>query len=194
MKKFIAILMMCVSTLAFAGNTTDSVNGAGFNKLSESEKAEIIRLVAEKAATKKDQGAFSNITEDKVDRWVTLGTNIGQGLAGAAKELGVAVNEFSQTSVGKLTVALIVWHMLGEQIVHVFAAIMIWVVGFAVLRYIFIKVYPVEVTYDAEKKNIFGNPVVKTVHHPDISGDVLGGFIFAAAVVLAVGAILLITT
>lgn len=194
MKKFFILLFLCISVSAFAGNTTDSVNGAGFNKLSESEKAEIIRLVAEKAATKKDQGAFNNITEDKVDRWITLGTNIGQGLAGAAKELGVAVNEFSQTSVGKLTVALIVWHMLGEQIVHVFSAIMIWVVGFTVLRYIFIKVYPVEVTYDAEKKNIFGNPVVKTVHHPDISGDVLGGFIFAAAVVLAVGAILLITT
>ena len=99
MKKFFAAILMMVSISAWAGNTSDAVNSAGFSKLTEAEKAEVIKIVADKASSK-DSSVPVALTEDRVEKWVKIGSNIGQGLAGAAKEVGVAVNDFSQTPVG----------------------------------------------------------------------------------------------
>lgn len=89
MKKFFAVILMVVSFSAFAGNDSETVRNAGFARLSEAEKAEVIKMVADKAASK-DASVPAALTEDKVEKWVKIGSNIGQGLAGAAKEVGVS--------------------------------------------------------------------------------------------------------
>ena len=64
-KAFFGIIFAMLSAFAFAGGTTSrAVGEAGFNKLSETEKTEIIRNVAEKAAAR--QEAESPLTEDRV--------------------------------------------------------------------------------------------------------------------------------
>lgn len=40
-------------------------------------------------------------------------------MASTARELGVEVNNFSQTRVGKIALFLIVWHLFGGMVVHV---------------------------------------------------------------------------
>jgi len=56
-------------------------------------------------------------TIEAVSQWATLGKNIGQGLVGAAHEMGVAVNEFSQSDVGKMVTFLLVWHFFGKTMI-----------------------------------------------------------------------------
>ena len=192
MKKFFAVILMVVSFSAFAGNDSETVRNAGFARLSEAEKAEVIKMVADKAASK-DASVPAALTEDKVEKWVKIGSNIGQGLAGAAKEVGVAVNDFSQTPVGQLTMLLIVWHMIGAQLIHVLGGILIWIVGIAIIRHMVARAYPSKITYSKEVKNMFGNYVVEKVEPMAISDDNAAGWLFAYGVVLIAGLIAIFT-
>ena len=190
MKKFFAAILMTVSISAWAGNTSDAVNSAGFSKLSEAEKAEVIKMVADKASQK---DVMPTMTEDKVEKWVKIGSNIGQGLAGAAKEVGVAVNDFATTPVGQLTMMLIVWHMIGAQLIHVFGGIMIWIVGIAIIRHMVARAYPSKITYSKEVKNFFGNYVVEKSEPIAIDDGNAAGWLFAYGVVLVAGLIAIFT-
>lgn len=131
MKKFLLIKMILLSFMAsglFAINSQD-LGEAGFNSLSTTQQAEILRQVGQL----KDQSLMTKINNadpEKIDQWVNIGSNIGKGLVGAAKELGVQVNEFSETKVGQLTIMLIVWHIMGNMIVHFIGGILVWIIGF----------------------------------------------------------------
>ena len=192
MKKFFAVILIAVSFSAFAGNDSETVRNAGFARLSEAEKAEVIKMVADKAASK-DASVPAALTEDKVEKWVKIGSNIGQGLAGAAKEVGVAVNDFSQTPVGQLTMLLIVWHMIGAQLIHVFGGIMIWIVGIAIIRHMVARAYPSKITYSKEVKNVFGNYAVEKVEPMAIDDSNAAGWLFAYGIVLIAGLIAIFT-
>lgn len=54
----------------------------------------------------------------KAKEWVDIGNSLGQALAGTARELGVAVNDFAKSPVGHLAIALIIWKVLGGTIIH----------------------------------------------------------------------------
>ena len=190
MKKFFVAILMMVSVSAWAGNTSDAVNSAGFSKLSEAEKAEVIKMVADKASQK---DVIPSMTEDKVEKWVKIGSNIGQGLAGAAKEVGVAVNDFATTPVGQLTMMLIVWHMIGAQLIHVFGGIMIWIVGIAIIRHMVARAYPSKITYSKEVKNFFGNYVVEKSEPIAIDDSNAAGWLFAYGIILVAGLIAIFT-
>ena len=198
MKKLFAIIMMLVSVSAFAatsGLSSGNVNDAGFSKLSEAEKAEIIKQVADKAATKNVFGQSEDTEKavDKVEHWAAVGAKIGQGLAGAAKELGVAVNDFANTSVGKLTTGLIIWHFIGNKIVHVFGGIMIWIIGFGGLRYMINRVAGSDITYSKDKTNVFGYARVEKVVKRELS-DVMTGWSIAIGIgILILGVIIMVT-
>ena len=192
MKKIFAILLMCVSVPAWAGNSTAAVDSAGFGKLSETEKAEIIKLVADKAA-RGDTSVPAVLTEDRVEKWVKIGSNIGMGLAGAAKEVGVTVNEFASTPVGQLTTVLIVWHMIGAQLIHVFGGLLIWLVGFTTIWFMIKRAYPDNVEYSTEHKNMFGNYAVTKREKNAIHDDNAAGWLFAFAIVLVAGLIAMFT-
>ncbi len=193
MKKLLAIALMLVSGLAFAGNTSDAVNSAGFNKLSEAEKAEVIKMVADKAA-EKGTGTIPHLaTEEKVEKWVKIGSNIGQGLAGAAKEVGVAVNDFAKTPVGQMTMVLIVWHMIGAQLIHLFGGILIWIIGIAIIRHMIARAYPSKIKYSKEVKNIFGNYAIESIEPMPIQDDNAAGWLFAYAIVLIAGLVAIFT-
>ena len=190
MKKFIAIVALMFSFNAVAALTTDSVANAGFSKLTEAQKAEVIKQIADASSKNKDVVVPS---EEKVEKWVKIGSQVGQGLAGAAKELGVAVNDFAKTPVGQLTMALIVWHMMGGVIVHVVGGILIMVVGLWFVKFMFNRAYPDKITYSKEHKNIFGNFAIENVQRTPVQDDNAAGWLFAAGIVIVAGLITIFT-
>lgn len=98
------------------------------SSLSATQRAELV-IQAEKMAN-----AAGPLEQAKAAKeWVEVGTALGEGLAGAAKALGTEVNEFSDTTVGKTTMFVIVWRYLGGDLVGLlfgfvwfFTAIPIW--------------------------------------------------------------------
>jgi hypothetical protein len=197
MKHIFAALALLLSITCSSASTnglgSSSIDSAGFARLSEAEKAEVIKSVADRAATKDFMGNTSVPTAEKVERWVTVGASIGKGLAGAAKEVGVTVNEFAVTPVGQLTTVLIVWHMMGNQIVHIFGAIAIWILGYSILYFLFNRSNPTEVTRSTTEKNIFKNYAITGTDRSHVSGDVVAAYLAASAIVMGLGIIILVT-
>jgi hypothetical protein len=129
--KFILSIMLLVSSISVFAVDTDDINSAGFRSLSEVDKVEIIKTVAEKSK----QPTTSIKTEDilttleNTDKWVGIGTSLGRGLAATAKELGIAANDLANTRLGMIVTTLIVWNFLGAKILDVIGGIILLIVG-----------------------------------------------------------------
>lgn len=54
---------------------------------------------------------------EEVSAWGDMGTNVGRALVGAAKEVGVAANEFANTNLGKVVTLIIVFKLIGATLI-----------------------------------------------------------------------------
>lgn len=183
MKKLFVVLALLFSMPAWAIDSRD-VGAAGFDKLSATDQAKIVAQVEGMA-----RQANSVDTPEKVEAWVNVGTNIGKGLVGAARELGVAANEFAATPLGMLTMALIVWHFLGGMVVHVIGGFTIWIVGFA-FTYVLMRRQTRKIEFDLDEKN---KQVAKRVIVERLDGEQAVLYWFANLVVLLIGLAVLVT-
>jgi len=129
MKKLFKILLVLLLVSANA-NALSSKDIQGFNDLTVQQQAEIIKTVADKKA-QIDQEKLVPVTTvvQETEKWVNLGTSIGKGLASTAKELGVAVNDFAKTNVGQWTMFLIIFNIMGDEIIHFIFGILILLIG-----------------------------------------------------------------
>lgn len=135
MKKLLFLLLI-ISLNVYAVDS-DDVNSAGFRSLSEIEKAEIIKMVAEKSKLKDNATTSTvNIKSDDVlksledtDEWITIGTSLGKGLTATAKELGVAANDLANTRIGIIATSLIIWNYLGSKILDVIGGVILLLIG-----------------------------------------------------------------
>ncbi len=59
---------------------------------------------------------------EEAAQWADLGANVGKAMIGAAKELGLAANDFAQTSLGKIVIAILVVKIIGGTILHIVVA------------------------------------------------------------------------
>lgn len=96
-------------------------------------------------------------TAANMKEWSDWGQGMGVALAATARELGVAVEDFSQTNVGRVTIAIIVWKLIGNELVHYAAGSSL----FLVLLTIWISYYrkmcvirSIEYGPDGKKKSI----------------------------------------
>lgn len=103
--------------VAQSASTAQPVNTAG---LSEVQLAELNAKAAELRANT----PVAQVEAAK--EWVDIGTAVGAGLASAARETGQVVNDFAKTPVGQLTVAVIVFKVIGGDLIQ-------FVVGFLFL-------------------------------------------------------------
>lgn len=183
MKRFLSMIMF--ATLSFAvvdpinsyAISSDAVTSAGYSSLNAVDQAEVLKLVAEKAQAQKngagiDINGLAKTSPEKINQWVEVGSNIGKGLAGAAKELGVEVNNFATTPMGQLTVLLIIWHIMGATLIHFFGAFIVWIVGFVGIWFIRNKILD------------------KT---ESLSGEAIGGMGFMVIAVVVAGIIIMFT-
>lgn len=160
-KMWLFVLTLLFTTSAFALNYRD-VSGAGFDDLSDTDKMAVMQdITNRKAATPPAAKILPAIeakvpTVDQVDKWVTLGGNIGKGLGAAAKEIGVAGNDFVQTPVGQWTAFLIIWNFIGSAAAHIIGGLIILILGSAGIVAFARMSVEVETKYDPEKVDIFG--------------------------------------
>lgn len=102
-----------------------SVNAQTIN--TENLSSQQINQLAEVAANmRKDPAKISEKVRDEVQAWTDLGQNIGRATVGAAKEVGMAANEFAQTPLGIITTSIVVYKMIGEDILSlIFGSLLI---------------------------------------------------------------------
>jgi len=112
-------------------------------------KAEIAQTQADNA--KRPVDAKPVLSPDNISEYAKLGRDIGSGLASTAREIGVATNEFAQTPVGHLAMMLIVYKLIGRDLVHYVGGIIWFAITIPIWIIFFRRMYlykSVEVKYD----------------------------------------------
>lgn len=203
MKYLLVLFLFIASGSAFAQITTNDIQG--FNELSEVQKAEFAKQIAEAVEGKAIKlPELPTASVNQVDEWVDLGAKVGKMLGGAAKELGIAANEFTQTPLGLVTMGLIIWHYAGSDLYGFILGVLWFLVMIPLWSILFFKIaYPISeyLEYNVQKGDeivVKSKPVRKFVRSPSYNhgndGNVaVAGILFslAAAIILLVGVIFL---
>lgn len=85
-------------------------------------KSYVINNNTDTSSTSEKEVGNPSVYMKYVEEAGLIGKALGSGVASSAKELGVAVNEFAQTPVGKLTAGLVIYKVFGRDVIHLVAA------------------------------------------------------------------------
>ena len=174
---------------ALAQNTIDTSN------LPRKQQAEVALLAAQLAVGKTDAASTreSNVkASNSLADWANVGSSIGQAFGSAAKEVGIAINDFANSPVGRVAMALIVWHFIGGALIHFIGGLFVIIIGLSFILWLVKRTYPTTYQYDTSKTNIFGNYPV-THSQREAIGSEVGGWLFCAGVVIFAGIVTMLT-
>lgn len=170
--------------------STPDISGVdGFDKLTATQQAQVIANVSTMATN--TSGVIPTV--EKMDQYVDLGEHIGKMLGGAAKEIGVAVTTFVQTPVGKVTTYIIVWKLLGHDLVHIAGGLLILLVGFPFIWYLIQRSRDITIEYDKSTKNMFGDHPVTSVVKSQLTSDMIVGSSIMGAIVIGAAMLTIFT-
>jgi energy-coupling factor transporter transmembrane protein EcfT len=88
-------------------------------------------------------------------QWAEAGKGLAVGIVSAAKEAGVAVNEFSTSPVGKITTGIIIWKMMGKDILAIITSVSILLLGVPFVWFVYSNVQIISYKYE-DKIGWFG--------------------------------------
>ena len=133
-KKNIFIVLL----IALSFNTILASNGLCerliVEDLSEEQAA---KLKLDAAKMKKEVKSEAVVTPNKVNEWIDIGKNLGLALASVAKEVGVASDSFLESTTGKLTAIVILWKMMGKDLLGFISGTVFFICWFPLWIYLF---------------------------------------------------------
>lgn len=135
----------------------------------------------------------SAVQNGATEQWINFGEQVGKMLGSVAKEVGVQVNAFVQTPVGKMTMALIVWNYIGSVIYHFVGGLMVLTVGLSFILYFARRSRSLHIVYDTEKRDIFGRSVQKSYQLSPIDGETAAGYLVCVAITICVALMTMFT-
>lgn len=96
--------------------------------LNEEQKTQVLAMIDDlnaKRAAQKGPNTSAAVREEAA-KWGELGANMGRAAVGAAKEVGMAANEFVSTPLGKVTMGIVIYKVIGRDIIK-------FIMGFSIL-------------------------------------------------------------
>lgn len=133
MKKLLMLVGLFVST--FASAEVDRL--LDVSKLTQEQRAAIQLQITQTAEKTKNPSSIAADVREEASKWADLGKNVGTALVASAKEVGQGVNEFSQTPVGQITTAIIVYKVIGRDVIRLCVGFMTLLIGTLVSFYVF---------------------------------------------------------
>jgi hypothetical protein len=183
MKKFLVSLALLFSASAFS-------SAIDVSKLNSEQVAQVQAQVAKMSSTPEN---ISATVRTEAEAWGTLGANMGKAMVGAAREVGVASNEFASTSLGKVVVGIVAYKIIGKDVLGVIFGTLILLVGYSLAVWLLMTKRWSTVEYKYEP--IFWGMVQKQyVTSIRTDSDVATGKIIASMLLLALTTIVGIQT
>ncbi len=133
MNKIIAFCLVVFSSAVIAAPN----NYLDASKLTPQQRAEIQLKIEQTAATSANPSNLAVTVREEASAWADLGKNVGTALVASAKEVGQGVNEFSQTPVGQITTAIIVYKVIGQEVLGLVFGFLTLVVGTTIAAWAF---------------------------------------------------------
>jgi hypothetical protein len=154
MKKLISVCAVMIQIATFPVFASVEVDTRG---LSDSQKATLVQQVEQM----KQQDPYQIVpgagkVADVADKWVNIGERFGKMFGGAAKEIGMATNDFLKTPVGMMTAGVIIFNYVGSPIIHVVLGLLILFIGLAITLYFQSTATKLVIKYDNTSKTWWG--------------------------------------
>lgn len=184
-KKFLAVATL---SLALCGTAAYAEDYVPTNGLTEVQKADLAIQAAKMRADKTDP----KNTVEQVSAYVSIGKELGSGLAATAKEMGVAVNDFAGTPVGKFAMVMIAWKLLGVQVFQIVASIFFMLLALPFWAWAFRKYCIIsrkQITY-RDKNDVNGPKKVVQYEYHDNRGEQIGWFCIILLVIIGISSIM----
>jgi hypothetical protein len=143
MKKLLVTLAMCVSTGVLAAHPTS----VDVSTLTPEQIQKINQQVSEMS---NNPMSVSATVRKEAAAWGDLGANMGKALVSAAREVGVASNEFASTSLGKVVVAIVTYKIVGKDILGVVFGTLTLLFGWSVAIWLLTTRRFADVKYEYE--------------------------------------------
>jgi len=174
MKKLIVSCMLAVAMCSVYAQTID------VSKLTQEQVTALSKQVQELAG---NPVTVSAQVRSEASAWGELGANMGKAMVGAAKEIGVAANEFSQTSLGKVVVFMTVYKIMGRELLGVIVGSGIMLFTYSLALWLLATKRWSTVTYTYVPV-LFGAFTLKKILDSKISDDVLFAKVMTSALLL----------
>ena len=171
MKNLFALAVVLFSLNSFASQSTS----IDVSKLTAEQRATITQQVNEMGGSPTN---ISATARKEAEAWGELGANMGKAMVGAAKEVGVAANEFSQTSLGKIVVFMVAYKIVGQDALGVIYGTLVLVFGYSLALWVFITKRWSDITYEYEPI-LWGAFKKARITKIETSNDVITGKFFA---------------
>lgn len=176
MKKF---LMILASTLLMA---TASAQTADVSKLTPDQQAAIQKTITEMQSPKN----ISETARVETEKWVELGGNMGKAAVGAARELGIAANEFVQTPIGRITMAVVVYKVIGQDVIGMIVGLGVLVFFLSLALYFFKAKKYMGVQYEYQPR-LFGLYHKQVVTSGTVDSEWSVGYLISGFICLFIG-------
>ena len=186
MKKFLTLLLMSLSMSAFAAQSTV----VDISKLSPEARQAVMQQVND---LEKSPSNISAAVRKEAEAWGDLGANMGKAMVGAAKEVGVAANEFSQTSLGKVVVFLAAYKIVGQDVLGVVFGGLILILGYSLALWIFTTKRWSTVKYEYEPV-LWGMYKKARIVEIKTDSDTVTGKLIAGCMILALSTVVGLAT
>lgn len=145
-----SLIIVLITLIMFLFALTQPAYGA---------QAVIYDLTDEQAAKLELEGAQMKASPafsvQQAEEHAIFGKQIAEAIGAAAKEMGVAVGEFVKTPVGKITTAIIVYKLVGRDLLHYAGGVVHITIALLLMPWFFGKrTMPREITYNEAGKKI----------------------------------------
>ncbi len=156
MKKLIFALLLTFTSPAWACDISgtaglDAVAVQKLKQACEQAKLEALQSKNEGVVQQTLNTVSGAVTADRISAFGQASKDVAVALGLAAKELGIAANDFITTPAGILTVFVVMWKLFGIQFMGImFCLFFLWVTGWFVRR-VLVEEYTV-----VEKRRFWG--------------------------------------
>lgn len=176
--------MVLLATLSFNVFADQNLDTSG---LSRDEISALAAQAKEMKDKKESPSNVSSTVRKEAEAWGELGANMGKAIVGGAKEVGVAANDFATTPLGKVTVGVVVYKLIGKDIIGVIIGCIILFVGTAFGYKLFkSNSYPSKFEYQPRLWGLYHKKVA--LAHSEYSHDRSTFHGFVGMVIMAVSA------
>lgn len=140
--------MALMTNHAYAQTNPQTINSIDVSKLTPEQKTQLLGQVADLQKQASNPTNISTSLRNEASQWGELGANMGRATVAAAKEVGLAANDFAQTPLGKIIIAIVVYKIIGINILHVVYGVIILTIGLGLSLYFILKSKYSEVEYE----------------------------------------------
>ena len=123
-----------ISTAAFA-DSCDITGASGLTAAQVQQlKTNCEKMKLDTVSSVPEQA--SSVTPKKLSEWAQASKGFADAIGIAAKEMGIAVNDFIKSPAGMITVLIILWKVMGSFFVGLFMLFFVNIVGFRMMRFV----------------------------------------------------------